>query len=213
MNTSCLMTENTAKQSKIFLAYCIYNSVVENFLLRLEYIQKISESTFMVRWSNKYFILNWYKAMREYWKSINTIRPKMYVQLVYNQKTAQWWRHQVETVPPLLALCAGKSPVTGEFPTHRPVTRNIEVLFDLHLNKRLSKQSLDWWFETPSRPSWRHWMTTLPYNYSMGYNVLTPRDFIGSLHTLTAPTMCYANVLTQDIPLYFLLMILYFLSW
>ena len=28
--------------------------------------------------------------------------------------------------------------------------------FDLRLNKRLSKQSWRWWFETPSRPSWRH---------------------------------------------------------
>ena len=28
--------------------------------------------------------------------------------------------------------------------------------FDLRLNKRLSKQSWGWWFETPSRPLWRH---------------------------------------------------------
>ena len=27
---------------------------------------------------------------------------------------------------------------------------------DMHLNKRLSKQSWGWWFETPSRPLWRH---------------------------------------------------------
>ena len=27
-----------------------------------------------------------------------------------------WWRHQMETFPALLALCAGNSPVTGEFP-------------------------------------------------------------------------------------------------
>ena len=26
-----------------------------------------------------------------------------------------WWRHQIETFSPLLALCAGNSPVTGEF--------------------------------------------------------------------------------------------------
>ena len=25
------------------------------------------------------------------------------------------------------------------------------------LNKRLSKQSRGWWFDTPSRPLWRHW--------------------------------------------------------
>ena len=43
-------------------------------------------------------------------------------------------------------------PVTGEFPSQRQVTRS----FDLHLNKRLSKQSRRWWFETPSRSLWRH---------------------------------------------------------
>ena len=39
-----------------------------------------------------------------------------------------WWRHQMET---LLALCAGNSPVPGEFPAQRPVTRIFDVLFDL----------------------------------------------------------------------------------
>ena len=46
--------------------------------------------------------------------------------------------------------------VPGEFPTQRPVTRSFDVFFDLRLNKRLSKQSWDWWFETLSRPLWRH---------------------------------------------------------
>ena len=44
----------------------------------------------------------------------------------------------------------------GEFTGHRPVTRRFGVFFDLHLNKRLSKQWWGWWFETPSRPLWRH---------------------------------------------------------
>ena len=35
----------------------------------------------------------------------------------------------------LLALCAGNSPVTGEFPSQRPVTRRFDVFFDLRLNK------------------------------------------------------------------------------
>ena len=46
------------------------------------------------------------------------------------------WKHFV-----LLALCAGNSMVTGQFPTQRPVTRSFDVFFDLSLNKRLSKQS------------------------------------------------------------------------
>ena len=67
-----------------------------------------------------------------------------------------WWRHQMETFSALLALCAGNSPVTGEFPSQRPVTRSFYVFFDLHPNKRLSKQSWGWWFDTPSHPLWRH---------------------------------------------------------
>ena len=35
-----------------------------------------------------------------------------------------WWRHQVETYSALLVLCVGNSPVTGEFPAQRPVTRS-----------------------------------------------------------------------------------------
>ena len=66
-----------------------------------------------------------------------------------------WWRHQMGTVFALLALCAGNSPVTGEFPTQRPVTRSFDVFFDLRLDKQLSKQSWGWWFETPSRSLWR----------------------------------------------------------
>ena len=60
-----------------------------------------------------------------------------------------WWRHKMETFPALLALCAGNSPVTGEFLSQRPVTRSFDVFFDLRLNKRLSKQSWRRWFETP----------------------------------------------------------------
>ena len=56
----------------------------------------------------------------------------------------------------LLALCAGNSPVTGEFPLQRPVTRCFAVFFELRMNKRLSKQSWGWWFETPSWSLWRH---------------------------------------------------------
>ena len=68
-----------------------------------------------------------------------------------------WWRHQMVTFSALLALCVGNSPVTGEFPAQRPVTRNFEVFFDLRLNKRLSKQLWGWWFETPwPHSSWRH---------------------------------------------------------
>ena len=67
-----------------------------------------------------------------------------------------WWRHQIKTFPALLAICAGNSPVTGEFPTQRPVTQSFDGFYDLRLNKQLSKQPWGWWFETPSRSLWRY---------------------------------------------------------
>ena len=45
----------------------------------------------------------------------------------------------METFSMLLALCEGNSPVSGEFPTQRPVTRSFDIIFDLRLNKHLSK--------------------------------------------------------------------------
>ena len=55
-----------------------------------------------------------------------------------------------------LAIFRGNSPITGEFPTQKPVTRSFDVFHDLRQNKRWNKQSWVWWFETPSRPLWRH---------------------------------------------------------
>ena len=45
---------------------------------------------------------------------------------------------------------------TGEFPAQMPVTQSFDVFFNLRLNRRLHKQSLGWWFETPSHPLWCH---------------------------------------------------------
>ena len=50
----------------------------------------------------------------------------------------------------------GNSPVTGEFPAQRTVTRTFDVFFDLRLNRRLSKQWWGWWFEMLWCPLWRH---------------------------------------------------------
>ena len=44
-----------------------------------------------------------------------------------------WWRHQMETFSALLAICAGNSPVSGEFPAQRPVTRSFDVFFDVRV--------------------------------------------------------------------------------
>ena len=54
-------------------------------------------------------------------------------------------------------------PLCGEFAGHRWIPRTNgqwrgALMFSLicALNKRLSKQSQGWWFETSSRPLWRH---------------------------------------------------------
>ena len=62
----------------------------------------------------------------------------------------------MEKFSALLALCARNSPVPGEFPSQRPVTRSLNVFFDLHLNKLVSKQSWGWWFETTLPLLWCH---------------------------------------------------------
>ena len=50
----------------------------------------------------------------------------------------------METFSALLAIYAGNSPVTGEFPAQGPVTRSFDVFSDLRLNEWLSKQSRGW---------------------------------------------------------------------
>ena len=73
----------------------------------------------------------------------------------------------METFSALLVICARNSPVPGEFPAQRPVTRSFDVFFYLRLNKWLGKQLWGWWFGTPSLLLWRHyyekWYQTLWY--------------------------------------------------
>ena len=63
----------------------------------------------------------------------------------------------------VIGLCAGNSPVTGEFFAQRPVTRSFDVFFHMCPNKRLSKQPRGWWFETPSCSLWRRCNEHEPY--------------------------------------------------
>ena len=67
----------------------------------------------------------------------------------------------------------------GEFTGHRWISftkasdARLDVFFDLRVNKRLSKHSWGWWFETPSSSLWRHcnelwwssWWNGLPIIY------------------------------------------------
>ena len=112
--------------------------------------------------------------------------------------TIFWWRHQMKTFSALLAICAGNSPVPGEFPTQRPVTRSFDAYFDLRPNKRLSKQWWGWWFETQSGPFWRHcnnfdqwrqcdmhiaqWISAILQSQSSGPGIVTVADCLGPFH-------------------------------
>ena len=53
-------------------------------------------------------------------------------------------------------LLCGKFTGDRWFPRTKVSDAELGYFFDLHLNKRLIKQWWSWWFETPSRPSWRH---------------------------------------------------------
>ena len=60
--------------------------------------------------------------------------------------STSWWRHQMETFSALVDLCARNSPVTGEFPSQKTVTRIFVVFFDLRLTKvALNDVTVIWW--------------------------------------------------------------------
>ena len=105
---------------------------------------------------------NGHNKLRKHWKQSQTKMTAFTVEITWehilphSDYTCPWWRHQKETFFALLALCAGNSPVTGEFPAQRSVTRSFDAFFDLHLNRQLSKQWRRWWFETLPRSLWRH---------------------------------------------------------
>ena len=69
------------------------------------------------------------------------------------------WLYIMMTSSNIIIFCVtdslwGESTGPGGFPSQRPETRSCDVFFDLRLNKRLSSSRR--WFETPSRPLWRH---------------------------------------------------------
>ena len=61
------------------------------------------------------------------------------------------WKHFLRYWPFVRGI--HRSPVNSP---HKGQWRGALMFFDLRLDKRLSKQSRSWWFETPSRPLWHH---------------------------------------------------------
>ena len=49
----------------------------------------------------------------------------------------------MKKIAALLALCVWNSPVDGEFPSQRPVTRSFDVFCDLCLNKVENREAGD----------------------------------------------------------------------
>ena len=58
-----------------------------------------------------------------------TISYEQWQQWSVSKHLYSWWRHQIETFSVLLAIRAENSPVAGEFPAQRPVTRSFDVFF------------------------------------------------------------------------------------
>ena len=110
----------------------------------------------IMKWISAHHLTSYIKAILQIILNRLRFRYEIIARVVCNItfwllfKSQSRWRHQMETFSAL------HSPVTGEFPAQRPVTRSFDVFFDLCKNERLNKQGWGWWFETPSGPLWRH---------------------------------------------------------
>ena len=106
------------------------------------------------------------------------------------QMSKSWWRHQMEAFSALLAVCAGNSPVAGDFPAQRPVTRSFDVFLDLRLNKRLRKQLWGRWFESLSCPLWRHCNVRFVLNDSMAHCSCNTAYLIATITGVSRQVYC-----------------------
>ena len=106
-------------------------------------------------------------------------------------------RHQLDTFPRYWPFVVESPPVTSGFPFQRSVTRSFGIVFDLRLNKWLSKQSRCRWFETPWRSLWRQkWITQFLYrNHELITNVRTfaQISMIGEFYGLCQSVIEFAN--------------------
>ena len=70
----------------------------------------------------------------------------------------------MEIFSALLAICAGNSPVPGEFPAQRPVTLSFDVFFDQRLSKHcnvdIDDRTVIILDNTPEIPFWLHLYVT-----------------------------------------------------
>ena len=87
----------------------------------------------------------------------NSLTARQWHMLLPKGNTTQpWWRHQMETFSTILDFMRGihRSPVNS--PHKGQWSEALMFSLICSLNKRLSKQSWCWWFETLSRSLWHH---------------------------------------------------------
>ena len=106
-----------------------------------------------------YGLINSYCSIYDVW---TPLLPVIYLQSTQNKPAYPTTMHTIVMTSSngnILRVTGplwGEPPVTGGFPSQRPVTRSFDVFFDLCLKKnRLSRQSRRQWFETPPRSLWR----------------------------------------------------------
>ena len=99
-----------------------------------------------------FFPFNWTRIVDEAPKHVSGTMCILSNDLIFAEEHDDVikWKH----FPRYWPFVGGDSPATGEFLAQRPVTRSFNVFFDLRLNKHLSKQSWEWWFETASSSLW-----------------------------------------------------------
>ena len=114
-----------------------------------------------------------------------------------------WWRHEMGTFFALLPLCEEISPVTGEFPAQRPLTRSFDVFSDLHLNIRLSNRKAGdlkryWanydvtvmWIPYVFMPVWNDKMTGLKQQVDRSLLLSNAYQFCSSICEYFNITLC-----------------------
>ena len=139
---------------------CMPGSLISDFLWSCWRGKRSRHSRRMRNWQ---FYVSWYVPWHDvpikqswsiwidrYWRTTNSKHKLCTLWDAWHfYLSITWWRHQIEQFTTLLTLGVENRPVNGyEFPAQRPVMRSFDVFFDLHLEKRLSKQSWGWWLDT-----------------------------------------------------------------
>ena len=109
-------------------------------------------------WSTLGLLMTWCRktkssvaeVLRYTFQFRSIIFPRNYVVFMTLRKL---WRHQMETFAALLVLCTGNSPVTGEFPAQRPVTRSFDTSM-WYINILYKSMA---WHKTAVIPLQTHW--------------------------------------------------------